>query len=426
MTSSLGNVGLLLLPSKEHRPEGRPTTLGSAVNSIERTTPPSEFGSPSCLGELRRISRTSRNASQGECSTLPDGIEYVVVLEDHPEILKERLDANWVSGVPPALSQLAKEGGLPLGFGCLIFGALTPGTIPHGDAVQFLRRLYRPWRAVKYVGMGPARGWNFADEAIPSNSPIPWSFDVLETAERTILSWLECNWRTILPKVTIDVVIPSYRVQIPLLRSMLELLPSPTCSVEFIIVIDNPDSPSITRLTKEYRSRPDVHILVNDENRGASAARNRGMWSSTAEWVHFLDDDIVPSSDLLIESERAIRQHPKAAGFVGNVYFPPPATVATAAIKLSGVTSFWDIANRFKEDVPWGVTGNLVVRRRVKDGISFDLRFPKTGGGEDIDFCLRKKLWSVQNGGEGFYGVPEMQAIHPWWNNGRRTYKRFF
>ncbi|KAG8968769.1 hypothetical protein FRB90_010797, partial [Tulasnella sp. 427] len=109
-----------------------------------------------------------------------------------------------------------------------------------------------------------------------------------------------------------------------------------------------------------------------------------------------------------------------------NVYFPPPCNVATAAIKLSGVTSFWDIANRFEVDVPWGVTGNLVVRRRVRDEVSFDLRFPKTGGGEDIDFCLRKKRWSWENGGEGLYGAPDMRAVHPWWNDGGRIYGRFF
>ncbi|KAG8971890.1 hypothetical protein FRC05_010559 [Tulasnella sp. 425] len=413
----------------------------------ERTAQPPEFNSTLSLGELPRISVTE-NESQGEQVTLPDGVEYVVVLEDDPKVLKETLNARWSSDVQSTFSQIAKTAGVPLGFGCVvgsageshsshilvlhrthfqIFGVFTPHSIPHGGAIQFLKRIYRPWGAVHYVGMGPTRGWNVADEhSTPNLAPVPWGFEELETAETIILSWLEYHWQNVPPKVTIDVVIPSYRVQIPLLRSILELTPSPTCSVEFIIVLDDPNSPSIPRLLKDFRSRPDVHILINSENRGASAARNRGLWTSTAEWVHFLDGDIIPNSDLLAESERAIRRHPKAAGFVGNVYFPPPANVATAAIKLSGVTSFWDIADRFKEDVPWGVTGNLVVRRRVQDGISFDLRFPKTGGGEDIDFCLRKTRWSIENGGDGFYGAPEMQAIHPWWNNGGRTYERIF
>ena len=36
--------------------------------------------------------------------------------------------------------------------------------------------------------------------------------------------------------------------------------------------------------------------------------------------------------------------------------------------------------------VPWAVTANLAVRNTAE---RFDLRFPKTGGGEDIDWCIR-------------------------------------
>jgi hypothetical protein len=36
--------------------------------------------------------------------------------------------------------------------------------------------------------------------------------------------------------------------------------------------------------------------------------------------------------------------------------------------------------------MPWAVTANVAV---VNTAALFDLRFPKTGGGEDIDYCLR-------------------------------------
>jgi hypothetical protein len=36
--------------------------------------------------------------------------------------------------------------------------------------------------------------------------------------------------------------------------------------------------------------------------------------------------------------------------------------------------------------LPWAVTANVAV---VNTAALFDLRFPKTGGGEDIDYCLR-------------------------------------
>jgi len=58
--------------------------------------------------------------------------------------------------------------------------------------------------------------------------------------------------------------------------------------------------------------------------------------------------------------------------------------------------------------------------------VEFDLQFPKTGGGEDIDFCRKKRDFSVAHGGEGFYPAPHVIATHPWWNDGQRSYWRFY
>jgi GT2 family glycosyltransferase len=193
----------------------------------------------------------------------------------------------------------------------------------------------------------------------------------------------------------------------------------------FIIVVDNPHSPYITELLQKYAHRPDIRIRINPENLGASASRNRGMQESAAEWVHFLDDDISPRLDLLVEAENIIRAHPKAAGFVGGTLFPPAETIFTTAVHLAGVTYFWDIASKIPDDVPWGVTANLIARRN-RDGVYYDHHFPKTGGGEDIDFCRKKRQYSLEHGGEGFHAAPNVVVTHPWWYGGQRSYKRFY
>lgn len=36
--------------------------------------------------------------------------------------------------------------------------------------------------------------------------------------------------------------------------------------------------------------------------------------------------------------------------------------------------------------MPWAVTANVAL---INTPDVFDLRFPKTGGGEDIDYCLK-------------------------------------
>lgn len=58
--------------------------------------------------------------------------------------------------------------------------------------------------------------------------------------------------------------------------------------------------------------------------------------------------------------------------------------------------------------VPWAVTANVAL---VNTSHQFDLRFPKTGGGEDIDYCLKVT-------GGGLVPVPQVRicnASHCCW-----------
>jgi GT2 family glycosyltransferase len=152
----------------------------------------------------------------------------------------------------------------------------------------------------------------------------------------------------------------------------------------WIIIVDNPDVAGLSTLQYRYGHRADVRIHINDTSVGTSASCNRGLGKSAGEWAHFLNDDVLPASDLLVQAEKAIRAYPDAAGFVSNSMFPQATSVFTSVVHLAGVTYFWDIASKMDEDIPWGVTANLIARRDVSDGICFDLRFPKTGRGEDI------------------------------------------
>ena len=56
----------------------------------------------------------------------------------------------------------------------------------------------------------------------------------------------------------------------------------------------------------------------------------------------------------------------------------------------------------------------------------FDLRYLKTGGGEDIDFSRPKREASLKNGGGTFEPAPSVVVMRPWWNEGNRLYWRFY
>jgi hypothetical protein len=103
-------------------------------------------------------------------------------------------------------------------------------------------------------------------------------------------------------------------------------------------------------------------------------------------------------------------RHPKSIVFVGSTHLPPPNNLLTHAIVASDIPGEYTIAERVA-DPPWGVTANLCVRGRTSR-LRFDLRYPKSGGGEDLDYCAK----AARHG--RIVAVPAAKAHHPWWNNG--------
>ena len=372
-----------------------------------------------------------------------DGCDYMVLMGDDVTLG----DGGWMRKAHAEFDALSKLG-VPHGFGCVTFtdttfpgmptfpiihrthmdifgGEVIPEIFINHDGDLYLFQLYRRWgcsvmfssRISNDVG-GEAKARYLKQQA--EN----WTFETLDDAVSVVDHWLTKKAHSAKKKLTLDVIVPSYRVDLALLDVILSLRPSPTCNIMFIIIVDNPCSPSLVELISKYSPRSDVRIRTNNSNLGASASRNRGLEESSADWVHFIDDDVIPSPDLLVKAEEIIRTHPNAAGFVGNTVFPVADTVFKTALHFAGFTFFFGVATKVKDDVPWGVGANLIARRK-RDDIRFDLIYPKTGGGEDIDFCLTKRRLSLQNHEEGLFPAPEVLVTHPWWNHGARSYWRF-
>ncbi|KAI0030633.1 nucleotide-diphospho-sugar transferase [Vararia minispora EC-137] len=378
-----------------------------------------------------------------------DACDYFVLMSADVELQ----DAGWMHAAHAEFAALASACGVPAGFGCVVFtdtsfpgmptfpivssthmgifgGEIVPAVFKNQDGDSFLFQLYRRWGCARMIASRLSNGIGGGTNGRYNKfTAVEWTFETLDEATARVEDWLRAKAPAAERKLTLDVVVPSYRVQPKLLEGILNLTPSPTCTTTFIIIIDDPHAPATTALEARFGIRPDVRIRVNAQNLGASLSRNRGLYESAAEWVFFLDDDVQPAPDLLIAAECAIRATPDAAGFVGSVRFPPAATAVTAAVHLTGVLNFWDLAERWGtggEDMPWGVTASVIVRRNIRDDVRFDTVFPKTGGGEDVDFCLQKCTASLARGGRGFIPAPDVRAVHPWWNDGRPPFKRFY
>jgi len=54
-----------------------------------------------------------------------------------------------------------------------------------------------------------------------------------------------------------------------------------------------------------------IWVRCNEQNLGASASRNRGIEESTGDYILFLDDDVIPSKDLLHSYGRTLQKNKK-------------------------------------------------------------------------------------------------------------------
>ncbi|MET0464325.1 MAG: glycosyltransferase [Chitinophagaceae bacterium] len=216
----------------------------------------------------------------------------------------------------------------------------------------------------------------------------------------------------------IDVVIPSYRLDVFFLRPLINMDQPGGWQIRFFLIADNPAvkvPEEVTRWQQEGR----VVLIVNPENLGPAGTRNLGIRAGSAQWILFLDDDVLPMPGLLKAYTDAIEQQPEAIGFVGVTEFPEPMNATTRALVINGSISHFDLA-RYKPSMVWSPTANVMLNRSKTDPALFDVSLKKSG--EDIDFMARNCFLYK----EEYRSVPDAVVRHPWWNNGKVQTNRLF
>jgi len=168
-----------------------------------------------------------------------------------------------------------------------------------------------------------------------------------------------------------DVVIPSARSASlgRLLRSLAEghgPLPE-----RLIVVGDRPDVPGL--------ELPGVEV-VRGEARGPAAARNAGWRAASAEWVAFLDDDVVVPSGWRAALARDLAELPaRVAGSQGRIVVP---------LQPGRRPTDWERNVRGLEDARWA-TADMAYRRSALEAVGgFDERFRRAYR-EDAEIGLR-------------------------------------
>jgi histidinol-phosphate phosphatase family protein len=125
---------------------------------------------------------------------------------------------------------------------------------------------------------------------------------------------------------------------------------------------------------------PDRVEVVAGRAMGPAAARNLGWRRATAEWVAFLDDDVVPSATWLADLAADLEGlGPDVGGSQGKIVVPMPS---------GRRPTDWERNVRGLERARWA-TADLAYRREALEEVGgFDERFPRAYR-EDADLGLR-------------------------------------
>jgi len=174
----------------------------------------------------------------------------------------------------------------------------------------------------------------------------------------------------------IAIIIPHYNDVVRLGRCLCALQENDLSGCE-ILVVDNGSTQSLTEIQKQF---PDIRFVTEAE-KGAAAARNRGVQETSAPCLMFIDADCVAAPDW-VKVGRAVADKADLIGGRVEVFdeTPPPRSGAEA---FEAVFAF-DFRH-YIEVQGFSGTGNLITRRDVFEDVG-----PFRGGvSEDRDWSFR-------------------------------------
>lgn len=184
---------------------------------------------------------------------------------------------------------------------------------------------------------------------------------------------------------TVTVVIPAYNAEGSISSCIASVLDQsqPQYITELIVVNDGSTdrtSSIVGELIANSKTSIKI-VIINQENKGVSAARNTGIKSSTGEWIAFLDSDDQWRKDKIELSIDAIREHPEVRTLGSNRL----SFMRTQGEKIDD--GLYKLSTRDQLWSPWPTTSSLIIKRDIINEVGM---FDETRThAEDVDLLLR-------------------------------------
>ena len=118
----------------------------------------------------------------------------------------------------------------------------------------------------------------------------------------------------------VSVVIPTFERRALMCEAVASVLAQTFADFELIVVDDGSQDDTVGELAARFA---DSRLrVVRQENRGASAARNRGVAEARGEWLAFLDSDDTWLPPKLERQLQMLADHPEApACYTGEIWY---------------------------------------------------------------------------------------------------------
>ncbi len=180
----------------------------------------------------------------------------------------------------------------------------------------------------------------------------------------------------------ISVIIPVYNVEQYLRRCLESIICQTYRNLEIILINDGSTDESLS-ICEEFVNQDSRIRLINQENRGLAAVRNRGIQEATGELLSFIDsDDYVDENFIENLYECLIKNGADIC--VSNVQYE---NTKTTYYLIKDTYSDKRVLNRFeimKEYLnPTGGIGNYIVNKLYKRQLFYGIKFPENELFED-------------------------------------------
>ena len=106
----------------------------------------------------------------------------------------------------------------------------------------------------------------------------------------------------------ISIIVPIYRVEKYISKCLDSILSQTYKNLEIILVNDGSDDDSIS-IAKYYAKKDNRIVIIEEDNKGLSCARNNGINSSNGEYITFVDSDDYIEKDYIEKLYNGIKKY---------------------------------------------------------------------------------------------------------------------